>query len=258
MMKKRKYLIASLLLTGIILLIAYGCTKENETQVIKDRSTNVLVYEDDALKKEVSPYFYDNHIYRIELLGANLEREQLVREAMENGIEEEFLVIEEAQKFFFNHTAVIMYSIPTLDPEQTLILYESKGLFQVSMAHYGPAEGGHMYFALKTMDDRKFFSLELNAQNDMGELKVFENEEVKSFNKAVYSLTLKEESQLGSTKDASAICCRKESSWASCMKCTVNDCNDSWVCKLAGMIAPAELAAGLAASCIGAGPNSRC
>jgi hypothetical protein len=258
MMKKRKYLIASLLLTGIILLIAYGCTKENENQVTKDRSTNVLVYEDDALRKEVSPYFYDNHIYRIELLGVNQEREQLVREAMENGVEEEFLMIEEAQKFYFNHTEVIMYSIPTLDPEQTLILYESKGLYQVSMAYFGPAEGDRMYFALKTMDDRDYFSLKLDGQNNMGELKVFENEEVKNFNKAVYSLTLREESQLGTTKGATAICCRQESSWAACMRCTVDDCNDSWVCKFAAIIAPAELAAGLMVSCIGAGSDARC
>ncbi len=107
MMKKRKFLIASLLLTGIVLLIAYGCTKEDENQVRKDRSTNVLVYEDEALRKEVSPYFYDNHIYRIELLGANQEREQIVRAALENGVEEEGLMIEEAQKFYFNHSDVM-------------------------------------------------------------------------------------------------------------------------------------------------------
>lgn len=258
MMKKRKYLFASLLLTGIVLLIAYGCTKEDENQVRKDRSTNVLVYEDEALRKEVSPYFYDNHIYRIELLGANQEREQIVRTALENGVEEEGLMIEEAQKFYFNHSDVIMYSIPTLDPEQTLILYESKGLYQVSMAHYRPAEGDRMYFALRTMDDRDYFSMKLDGQNNMGELRVFENEEVKNFNKAVYSVTLKEQSQLGTTKGATAICCRKESSWSACMSCTVDDCGGSWVCKFVAIIAPAELAAGLAVSCIGAGSDARC
>jgi hypothetical protein len=257
-MKKWKFFIVSLLLTGIVLFIAYSCSKEDEVEVSKDQSTNLLIYEDKSLMEEVSPYFYDSHVYKIELLGDNHEREQIVREALSNGVEEDFLQIEEAQKFFFNHTSVIMYSIPTLDPEQTLILYESKGLYQVSVAHYGPAGDGKMYFALKTMDDRDFFSLKLDDQNRIGELKVFENEVVKSFNKAVYSLTLREESQLGTVKSTSAICCRKESSWSDCMTCTANDCADSWLCKVVAVIAPKELIASLAVSCIGAGPDSKC
>jgi len=258
LMMKRKYLFASLLLTGIILFVAYSCTKEDSIQESKDRSSNVLIYEDKSLMDEVSPYFYDNHIYRIELLGDNQEREQILRAALAEGVEEEFLVIDEAQKFHFNHTGVIMYSVPTLDPEQTLIIYETEGLFQVSMAHFRPVENGLMYFALKTMDDREYFSLKLDDQNRVGELKLYENEKVKSFNKAVYSLTLTEESQDLTVKSVSAPCCRKESGWSNCMECTVNDCESSWVCKLTALIAPVELAAGLAASCIGAGPDSRC
>ncbi len=257
-MKMKRKCLVLLPLAGMILFFFAGCNKDEESQNSKKESANSLVYEDASLMEQVSPYFYDNHIYRIELLGANQEREQIVRAALANGVEEEILMIEEAQKFFFNHTGVIMYSIPTLDPEQTLILYESKGLYQVSMAHYRPAEGDKMYFALKTMDDRNYFSLKLDGQNRMGELKVFENEKVKSFNRAVYSLTLKEESQAVTTKGAAAICCRKESSWSDCMNCTVDACAGSWVCKLTAIIAPMELAAGLAASCIGAGPDSRC
>ena len=151
-----------------------------------------------------------------------------------------------------------MYSIPTIDPEQTLILYESSGLIQVSMAHYRPADGGLMHFTLKTMDDRNYFSLKLDDQNRMGELQVSENEEMKSFNKAVYSLTYMEESQEVTLKGGNAICCRKESSWSDCMNCTLDDCAGSWVCKVVALIAPAELAASLAVSCIGAGAGSRC
>jgi hypothetical protein len=151
-----------------------------------------------------------------------------------------------------------MYSIPTLDPEQTLILYETKGLYQVSMAHFRPAEEGRMFFALKTMDDRDYFSLKLDDQMRMGELKVFENDEIKNFNQTVYSLTYREESRDETLKGSSAICCRKESSWSSCMNCTLDDCSGSWICKAAALIAPAELVAGFAVSCIGAGPDSRC
>jgi len=167
-------------------------------------------------------------------------------------------MIEKTQKFFFNHTGVIMYSIPTSDPEQTLILYKTEGLYLVSMAHYRPAEIGRMSFTLKTLDDRDYFSLKLDDQNRIGDLKVFENEEIISFNNAVYSLTCKEESQETTLKGASASCCRKEGSWRACMNCTFDDCADSWICKAAAIIAPAELVAGIAASCIGAGPDAKC
>ena len=172
---KRKCLVL-LPMAGIILFFVAGCNKDEESQSTGKESNNSLVYEDSSIKEEVSPYFYDNHIYRIELLGANAEREQIIREALKNGVEEGFLMIEEAQKFFFNHTGVIMYSIPTLDPEQTLIIYESKGLFQVSIAHYRPNEVGGMSFALLTMDDRDYFSLKLDDQMRIGEMRVSENE----------------------------------------------------------------------------------
>jgi len=257
MKMKRMYLVF-LPLVGVILFFFFGCNKDEEIQSSGNESSNAVIYEDASLKEQVSPYFYDNHIYRIELLGANLERERILRAALDQGLEEAFLLLEEAQKFFFNHTDVIMYSIPTLDPEQTLILYETMGLYQVSMAHFGPAGGGNMSFSLKTMDDRDYFSLKLDDQMRMGELKVYENEEIKSFNRTIYSLTYTEESQDVTTKSATADCCRNESSWSDCMDCTVNDCQGSWLCKIVGIVAPVELVAGFAASCIGAGPDARC
>jgi hypothetical protein len=257
MKMKRKYLVL-LPLAGMILFFYFGCNKDEHNPDSKKENENSLVYEDRSLQKEVSPRFYDKHIYRIERLGENHEREQLVYAALEQGVEEEFLVIEEAQKFFFNHTEVIMYSIPTLDPEQTLILYETRGLYQVSMAYYGPAEEGRMSFTLKTMDDRDYFSLKVDAQNRMGELKVFENDEIQSFNNTIYSLSYQEESQDVSLKGTNAECCRKESTWKGCMSCTIDDCSGSWACKVVGIVAPVELIAGFAASCIGAGEDARC
>ena len=115
-----------------------------------------------------------------------------------------------------------------------------------------------MGIQLKTMDDREYFTLELDDQMRFGELRVFENEEIKSFNKAVYSLTSMEEGQEATAKGARALCCRKESSWAACMNCTIDDCQGSWVCKAVAIIAPVELVAGFAASCIGAGPDAKC
>ena len=70
----KKLLFGSLFLTGIILFVAFGCTKEDETQTLDDQTSNSLVYEDNSLIDEISPYFYDNHIYRIEKLGENQEK----------------------------------------------------------------------------------------------------------------------------------------------------------------------------------------
>jgi len=257
-MKMKRMFLVLLPMAGMILFFFFGCNKDKEIQSSDKEETNTLVYEDASLLEEVSPYFYDNHIYRIELLGANRERERIIRAALDQGVEEAFLLIEEAQKFFFNHTNVIMYSIPTIDPEQTVILYATMGLYQVSMTHFGPAEGGLMSFTMKTMDDRDYFSLKLDDQNRIGDLKVSENEEIKTFNKTVYSLTLKEESQDVTTKRATADCCRNESSWSDCMECTTSDCLGSWLCKIAGIIAPKELIAAIAVSCVGAGPDARC
>ena len=254
---KRKYFVL-LPLAGILLLSFPGCNKDDETQGHSKESSNSLVYEDRSLLQEVSPYFYDNHIHRIELLGANAERAQVVKAAMGEGLDRDFLLIEDARKFFFNHSRVIMYSIPTLDPEQTVILYETHGLYQVSMAHYSPAEAGKMLFVLRTMDDREVFSLKMDEKLRMGDLKVSENQEIKNFNQSIYSLTYQEESRDASPKGADAICCRRESSWSACMNCTFDDCADSWICKAAGIIAPTELVAAFAVSCIGAGPDARC
>jgi hypothetical protein len=254
---KRKYLVL-LPLAGVFLIPFSGCNKDEDSPGNTSEQSNTLVYEDQSLREEVSPNFYDNHIYRIELLGANKEREQLIGAALNKGVGEEFLLIEEAQKFFFNHTEVIMYSIPTIDPEQTLILYESKGLYQLGMVHLSPVEDGKMAISLKTLDDRDYFSLKLDDRMYMGELKVSENEEIKAFNQSVYSLTYMEESQDATLKGADAICCRKESSWKDCMNCTIDECGGSWLCKAAAIVMPAELVAGFAVSCIGAGPDARC
>lgn len=253
----KKLLFATLALTGIILLVAYGCDKEDEVQILDDRTSNSLVYEDLSLKDEVSPYFYDNHIYRIEQLGENREKREVEAAARENGVDMDCLLLPEVKKFYFNHTGVIMYSIPTSDPEQTVILYQSHGLYQVSMAEFGPALGQRMQYSLRTMDDQPFYSFQLDEEMRIGEFVVSDNEHIKSFNNEIYFLTL-ETSHRKSTYTENAVCCRKEATWKACMTCTLDACNDSWVCKITAIFAGPELAAALAASCIGAGPDARC
>jgi hypothetical protein len=125
------------------------------------------------------------------------------------------------------------------------------------MAKFGPAAGQRFQFSLRTMDDQPFYSFQLDEHNRIGEFVVSDNELIKSFNNEIYSLTL-ETSHRKSSHIENAECCRKKASWKACMTCTLDACYDSWVCKLTAIVAGPELAAALAASCIGAGPNARC
>jgi hypothetical protein len=253
----KKLLIATLFLTGIILFVTYGCDKEDEVQTLNVHTSNSLVYEDKALIDEVSPYFYDNHIYRIEQLGENREKNEVEAAASENGVDMDCLLLSEIKKFLFNHTDVIMYSIPTTDPEQTLILYQIHGLFQVSLAEFRPAAGQKRQFSLRTLDDQPFYSFQLDEENRIGEFVIRDNELINSFNSEIYFLTL-ETSHRKSTTTEDAECCRRAASWKACLHCSLDACNSSWICRLSGFIVGPELAAALAASCIGAGPNTWC
>jgi len=247
----------ALALTGVILLMVYGCDKDAEIQIQDKNTANTLAYEDPSLIDEVSPNFYDNHIYRIEYLGENQEKRRVEAAVRENGVDMNGLLLGEVRKFYFNHTGVMMYSIPTYDPEQTVIIYESHGLFQVSMAEFRPSDGNRSYYGLRTLDDQLFYSFQLDPQNRIGELVVNENELIQSFNHEIYYLTL-ETSHRKSTQSQDAVCCRKEASWKACMNCSMDACNENFLCKLTSFVAGPELAAAFAISCIGAGPDARC
>ena len=73
----KKLVMGALALTGVILLLVYGCDKDAEIQIQDKDTANSLVYEDPSLIHDVSPNFYDNHIYRIEYLGENQEKRRV-------------------------------------------------------------------------------------------------------------------------------------------------------------------------------------
>jgi len=256
-MKKKKYVFMALSLTGLLLLIAFGCNKEEEVTTLNTQESNALVFDDPSLKDEVSPNFYDNHIFRIEVLGENQEKNRVLHAAAESGADMSCLNVSEIQKFYFNHTELIMYSIPGDDPEQALILYERFGLFQVSLAEYQPLEQNRSLYSLKTLDDELYFSFQLDDQNWIGEFEVRNNEIINSYNKDVYAVSL-EEGHVKSAKSIRLPCCRKEKNWSACVNCTLDACEESAVCRLLTIVSGPTIAAGIAASCIGAGPDARC
>lgn len=253
----RKYVFVALSLTGLILLIPFGCDKEDEVQTRDDQASNALVFEDPSLMSQVSPYFYDNHIYRIEVLAENREKKRVVQAITNSGADMTCLQLEDVQKFYFNHTELVMYAVPTLDPEQTLILYERFGLFQAILAEYQALPGNRSQYGLKTLDDELYFSFQLEDQNWIGEFRINENQIIHSFNTQVYALSLQE----GHGKSAlseEAVCCRREDNWKACVMCTLDACDESVLCRLTAIATGPALAAAIAASCIGAGPDARC
>jgi hypothetical protein len=253
----KKLIMGALALTGIILLLVVGCDKDAEILIQDQDTANTLVYEDPSLINEVSPNFYDNHIYRIEYLGENQEKRRVEQAARESGVDMDCLLLGEVKKFYFNHTGVTMYSIPTNDPEQTVVLYESQGLFQVAVAEFRPLAGNRSYYGLKTLDDQAFFSFQLDQEMRIGEISIADNDRMDSFNEEVYYSTLETNHQKSAHAE-DAECCRKETTWRACVKCSANACHDSWACSLTSIFAGPELAAAFAISCIGAGPDARC
>ena len=253
----KKLVTGALALTGVILLWVYGCDKDAEIQIQDKETANSLVYEDPSLIDEVSQNFYDNHIYRIEYLGENQEKRRVETAARENGVDMDCLLLGEVRKFYFNHTGIRMYSIPTSDPEQTVILYESQGLFQVGVAEFRPLDGERSYYGLKTLDDQAFLSFQLDQEMRIGEISIADNDRMDSFNKEVYHSTL-DTGHRKSAQSEDAECCHKETTWKACVKCSVDACHDNWACSLTSIFAGPELAAAIAISCIGTGPDARC
>ncbi len=256
-MKMRKIVFVALSLSGLVLLITFGCDKEDEVQKLDNQTSNALVFEDPSLIDEVSPYFYDNHIYRIEVLGENQEKNRILEAVMESGADMDCLNVSEVEKYYFNHTELIMYSIPGDDPEQAIIVYEKRGLFQVSLAESRHIGEGKCHYELKTLDDASYLSFNLKDQNWIGEFEVSENKIINAYNEQVYAMCLEEGHGKSATSKAFP-CCRRKADWSACVHCTLDACEARAFCRLAVFASGPVIAAGIAASCIGAGSSARC
>jgi hypothetical protein len=254
-MKHTKLFAVIVFLSGTLLFVALSCDKEDENPTTG--RMNLVEFEDLSLHTHVSPNFYDNHIYRIELLGDNLERAELLREVQQQGIDPGCLNMAGSRKFFMNHSDILMYSIPTRDPERTVIVYAYEDLYQVNMAEYRYISENRRKFELKTLDDRLFYSLQLDEQDRIGKFSMEENYMMDAFNTEIYALNL-DKPHLKSTRDHSAECCRKEATWKACMNCTVKDCSESWLCVASLVLLGPETLAAFSVSCVGAGPNTWC
>lgn len=180
------------------------------------------------------------------------------------------------KKFYFNNTNVLMYSISVKNSTNKIIIYKFDDLYQVNNAQYYSV-GDKMQFNLKTIDNNMFYSLQMDSENRVGNFSISNNILINKFNNDIYSKTISKNKT--STSKSTVLrcvnnndcpegsecwdnycipCCRNASSWDSCMDCTVSACGSEWWCVAALVAAGPEVLAGMAASCIGAGPNTFC
>lgn len=252
----KKYLSISVLSILLLSVVIYSCSDNNDDLNTNETSLNEVVFEDLSLKTNVSPNFYDNHFYLIEKLGNNVERTEIINSIKEKGIDLSTLDNKNVKKFYFNHSEILMYSVAVKNSENKIIVYKYDDIYQVNLAEYSSLSD-LKDFKLKSLDNQLVYSVQLNNENKIGNLKIEKNEKLNNFSNNVYSLHMAKH-QLNSNISAKAKCCRNKASWSACMDCTAEACGRSWICVAALVIAGPETLAGFAVSCIGAGPNTFC
>lgn len=237
-------------------VVIYSCYDNNEDLNSSETSINEVVFEDLSLKTNVSPNFYDNHFYLIEKLGNNPERTQIINTIKQNGINLSTLESKSVKKFYFNNSDILMYSVSIKNSESKIIVYKYDDIFQVNLAEYCTFDNIRD-FKLRSIDNQLLYSVQLDNENRIGNLIIEKNEKLNKFSNDVYSLRM-EKHKMKSGLSANAVCCRREANWQACMNCTAEACGRSWICVAALVVAGQETLAGIAVSCIGAGPDTFC
>ena len=253
----KNYLNISVLSILLLSVVIYSCSDNIDDLSTNENSLNEVVFKDLSLKTNISPNFYDNHFYLIEKLGKNSERTKIINTAKEKGIDLSMIDNKDVKKFYFNNSDILMYSISVKNSENKIIIYKYNDIYQVNKAEYYLA-GNKMQFNLKSLDNKMFYSLQIDDKNRLGNISIEKNEQMNSFNNNIYQLHM-EKHQLDSNIYAkSSGCCRNESGWSDCMDCTVSACGSSWACAITFALLPVEMAVGMSVSCIGAGENTFC
>ena len=272
-MKKR--ILSALAVLSLTALI-YSCTKdslesdtiEQTKEINSNRGTlltldedenlddqgNKIIYENQNSRQNVSPNFYDNHFYQAVLLGDNLEKKTLLRAVEAQGVDLGELKLNEVKRFNSNNSEVLLYSIDFIEYEfAQLAIYKKDNIYQICKSDLTKINNTTRQFTLKTMDNKVVYSLKVNNENKLGEIVTNSNTTFNNFSNKVYDLRTKEKSS-----DSKQTCCRKKSSWSSCMSCTTSACGSTWGCTAALALFPKEMLSGFAVSCIGAGADAWC
>jgi hypothetical protein len=257
MMKKQTFQL--LVLTGMMATLFYGCQKDSMTQH-ENGEENIIFFDDPTLLENISPNFYDNHIYRIELLGNNDELCDLISRVSDEGIRNENLNIYGSKKHLFNNSEVIMYSIPYNNSESEIVVYQYDDIAEFAVASF-EEEGNLDRFTMKTTDGALFYSLQVNEKGQFGNIVTSFNPLIESFSAEVYEsqqLKLGLDDKRTYTKTKTPSCCRKADGLTACIDCITSAFSNTFLGTLALGVYGIGTYIAIGVSCINAGPGAVC
>ncbi|QMU64330.1 MAG: hypothetical protein GKR88_08550 [Flavobacteriaceae bacterium] len=159
----KKYLSISVLSILLLSIVIYSCSENSDNLTTNETSLNEVVFEDLALKTDISPNFYDNHFYLIEKLGNNVERTEIINTVKNNGINLFILDNKDVKKFYFNNSDILMYSVSVKNSENKIIIYKYDDIYQVNLAEYSSLTN-MQNFKLKSLDNQLFYSVQLDNE----------------------------------------------------------------------------------------------
>lgn len=252
----KKYPLILMILVGMMTVFFYSCEKDPSDQV-KDEE-NIILFEDQSLLENISPNFYDNHIYRVELLGNNDELCDLVSAVSDEGISIEDLNIYGAKKHLFNHSSVFMYSVPFNYSDDMVIVYQYDEVSMVMLAQTEHGEEEDL-FRMASSDGQLHYSMQVNDRGEFRNIVAQHNPKFERFNSRVYALSMENMADRnGHLKVKDVDCCRRADNWVGCLECTTSAFTSSVIGILSLGLLGKETFAAIAISCINAGPTAVC
>ncbi|MFC2129152.1 hypothetical protein ACFLQX_00055 [Bacteroidota bacterium] len=254
-MKKNPLIL--MLLAGLMTVFFYSCEKDPQYQ--DESEENIILFEDRTILENISPNYYDNHIYRIELLGNNDELCDLISTISEEGISTDQLNIYGTKKHLFNHSSVCMYSIPNNLNDNKVIVYQYDDVSMVMHAQTIKMSENDV-FRMTSTDGKMHYSMRVNDRGEFRNIVTEYNPKFEIFSARVHELSredrLDERRQLKGKEVAP--CCRKEDSWRDCIDCTSSEFRETVVGTIALTLLGMEAYAAIAVSCINANPGAVC
>lgn len=237
----------------------YGCQKDSITQDEKAEE-NIILFDDPTLLENISPNFYDNHIYRVEMLGNNDELCDLISRVSNEGISADELNIYGIKKHYFNNSDVLMYSIPSNYSEDRIIVYQYDDIAEITIASY-EEEGNIDRINIKTTDGVLYYSMQVNVKGQFGNIISAFNPRMENFNDEVFEIyrsKLRFENEPSNTKVKAAPCCRKADGIMACINCTSAAARDTFLGTLTLSLFGPEAYFAIGVSCINANPRAVC
>lgn len=242
-----------------ILSIVYlkSCSEDVDSENIQENE-NVVVYEETRIDQNKNNNPFENNIYRIEILGSNIEAERVVSVIQNKlGSIDDYNILG-IKKCYINNSNIVMYTVPSISSDNRIVVYKHEELYQVNIAEFTPEGNGITKFRMKTVDGALVYGLSINEKNEIGEFVHSTNQEMNQFSNRVYE---QEKAKLGTTSsELKSVngCCRQESDWEGCFNCTTEFFARKWYGVIAYAIAGSEFVTAIGISCIGAGSNASC